>query len=391
MKKRICMAFVAALMVLSLAACGDKKGNGFNEASPSVSATPTVTGEPENGGTTYEAKTGKDLYHVCGGEIVLASYDKLKKQESAPEKVTDEEVEAEFKSEIEQALADYPNFIPDETRKDTEIKSGDTVNIDYVGKLNGVAFEGGADTAFDLEIGSNTFIADFENGLIGKKVGTTVDVNATFPEDYGNKELAGKQVVFTITINYVGTKKDDADDAYVERISKGQYKSLEEYRAALKRMMQSQKDDAFKSNLYDSVIKDMVSLCEFPKILDEDVVFYMEDMLAWYSSYASYYGMTLEEFGPAMTGLETYDAFKDKCHEDAVGYVKEYMVLQEIVKKENIKLSEEEFNEMLEGYMSGSSVTDKEAFIEEYSREYLEYCMLNDLALDFLIEKAQGK
>ena len=164
---------------------------------------------------------------------------------------------------------------------------------------------------------------------------------------------------------------------------------MDAYRVALKAMMEEEQQSNYESNVYDTVIGEMVKLSEFPKILDEDVAFYEEDMIGYYTTYASYYSMSVEEFVTAV-GYETYDAFLSECHDNAVTYVKEYMVLQEVAKKENITVSEEKFNELLEGYMESAQKTDKDAFIEEYSREYLEYCMKNDLALDFLVEKAKA-
>ena len=84
-----------------------------------------------------------------------------------------------------------------------KLKKGDVANIDYVGKLNGVAFDGGTASNQELELGSNTFIAGFEDGLIGAEIGKSIDLNLTFPKDYGNTELAGKAVVFTVKVNHV--------------------------------------------------------------------------------------------------------------------------------------------------------------------------------------------
>ncbi|MBR3145041.1 MAG: FKBP-type peptidyl-prolyl cis-trans isomerase [Clostridia bacterium] len=89
-----------------------------------------------------------------------------------------------------------------------EVQSGDYVNIDFEGKIDGVAFEGGTSTGYDLLIGSGSFIDGFEEGLIGKKVGETVDLNLTFPANYQSTELAGKDVVFTVKINYRRVPQD---------------------------------------------------------------------------------------------------------------------------------------------------------------------------------------
>ena len=101
------------------------------------------------------------------------------------------------------------------------VKKGDTINIYYVGKVDGKAFEGGSCTkettpdGYDLEIGSGTFIPGFEDSLIGKKIGETSDIHVTFPKDYGKDELNGKKAVFTVTINYKLGKKE-FDDARVQ-------------------------------------------------------------------------------------------------------------------------------------------------------------------------------
>ena len=389
MKKILYPIMIAALVITCLTACDRKGGNNFNQASPGA-PTETPTDTPTDTPTetpTPEQKKGSDLFHECGGEVVLGDYSKLTKPEEFAG-VSDEELEAEYLSQIAQALAEYPNYVRDVSRDGTEVKTGDVVNIDYVGKLNGVAFSGGSDEEYDLEIGSGSFIEDFENGLIGKKVGTTVDVDCKFPDDYHNEDLAGKTVTFTITINYVGQKKDEADDEYIRRLSRGEYKSGEDYKKELRVMMEENEKQEYEDALYDAVIKEMIENSEFKTILDDDVAFYENDMKSYYESYASYYGMDVKEFVIEI-GYSSYDAFLAECHANAVQYVKEYMVLEEVAAKEGITVSDEVFDERIAGYMASAYMTDKEAFLEEYSAEYLNYCILNDLALEFLVEKAK--
>ena len=374
MKKRVSIALIALLVMLLAAGCTRGKGNGFAEATPTSSLTP---------------KTGKDLYHECGGQVILASYDKLKKVGDEAIEVTDEELEAAYQEEIEYLLAYYPNYVRDESRDGSVIASGDTVNIDYVGVLDGVAFEGGTDTDYDLTIGSHSFIEDFENGLIGKTVGTTVDIDTKFPDEYSmNPDLAGKTTTFTVTINYIGKEVEGADDTYINRLTDGMYPTLEALKDAIREDLIAQKQDEIDSNKYDSVISDMVDNSEFVTILDEDVAFYEEDLVASYTSYAQMYGYTLEDFLP-LAGYDSYDVFMKDLHESAISYVKEYMVLQEVYKQAGLTLSDEEFESRLAGYMASAQETDREAFIELYSKEYLEYCMKNDLALDYLVEKSK--
>lgn len=380
MKKAVCLIVICLLMISVVACTNGKNGEAKNP-------TGTVTGNPTPSG---EVLQGADLFHVCGGEVTVADYSVLKAP-AEMKALTDEDIEKEFNAQINSVLEQYPNYIHDESRDGTEVKDGDTVNIDYLGKLEGVPFEGGADNGFDLTIGSGTFIGDFEAGLIGKKVGTTVDIETKFPDTYqNNPDLAGKTTVFTVTINYVGLKKDEADDAYINRISKGTYKTLAEYRELLKEDMELELKNTYEENLYADVLKQMVDGSTFTKILDEDIAFYEKDMVNYYTMLGSQYGMEFAEVA-SVCGFDTEEAFRANIHDEASEYVKEYMVLQSIVANENINLSEEEYGKRVLGYMGVEEAGEEEvaSFEKEYSKEYLEYCIKNDLALELLVEKAK--
>lgn len=146
---------------------------------------------------------------VVGAIIGGAAYSSRKPAEQAASTEQTQASGSSTDQTAEQASTDSTVDITDsgtssagelDTTEGVEIKEGDTVAIDFVGKEDGVAFEGGSGS-YNLTIGSGSFIEGFEDGLIGKKVGETVDLNLTFPEDYGNPAHAGKDVVFTVTIN----------------------------------------------------------------------------------------------------------------------------------------------------------------------------------------------
>lgn len=380
MRRRIVSLILGVLMVAALAGCNGSKNN-------TTDITVTPTGSESGNSNAQGNGEGANLLHVCGGEVVLCDLSVLTMPEDTGE-VSEEDIEAEYQDAIESLLVSYPNYVKDESRDGTPIVSGDTVNIDYVGKLDGVAFDGGTDTDYDLTIGSGTFIEDFENGLIGKTVGTTVDISTRFPEDYTSVDLAGKTTVFTITINYVGKQSETADDDYINRLSEGAYKTLEAYREAIKADMIAEAKEKYENEVFDSILKQMVDNSEFKSVLQEDIDYFENDMIEYYKSYAQYYGGELENV-VSMFGYETYDEFLKYVHTSSERYVKEYMVLQEIAKLESLTPSEEEYVKRVNDYMASSSFGSVAEFEEYYSKEYLNYCIENDLAMEFLVDRAK--
>ena len=380
MRKRIGLLILGVLLIAALTGCGDRKNNTTN-ATGNGTLSGTGNGTVEGGGESA------NLLHICGGEVVLGDLSKLTMPEDTST-VSEEDIEAEYQDAIESLLLSYPNYVKDESRDGTQIVSGDTVNIDYVGKLDGVAFDGGTDSDYDLTIGSGTFIEDFENGLIGKTVGTTVDISTRFPDDYKSVDLAGKTTVFTITINYVGKKSETADDAYMERLSEGAYKTLEAYRDAIKEDLIAEAKENYENEVYDSILEQMVDNSEFKSVLQEDIDYFKNDMIEYYKSYAQYYGGELEDV-VSMFGYETYDEFLKYVNQSSERYVKEYMVLQEITKRESLTPSEEEYTKRVSEYMASSSFSTVAEFEEYYSKDYLNYCIENDLAMEYLVECAK--
>ena len=146
--------------------------------------------------------------------------------------VTDEDLD----SYIDYLLAANESYV-DITDRDVA-QNGDVANIDYVGKKDGVAFDGGTATGFDLDLGSGVFIDGFEDGVVGMKVGETKDLNLTFPEDYNNEELAGADVVFTVTLNSIKEAViPELTDEYVQSLDNG-LATVEEYKADIRKTME---------------------------------------------------------------------------------------------------------------------------------------------------------
>lgn len=226
------------------------------------------------------------------------------------------------------------------------VKEGDTVNIDFVGKKDGEAFEGGTGNS-DLTIGSGQFIPGFEEGLIGVKVGDTVDLDLTFPEEYqNNPDLAGQAVVFTVTVNSIVEDENAVWDAAVENATVNEYP-------------ESEMENAYTN---------------------------MEN---YYKNIAEYYQMEYADFLAQLSTSE--DTFREDLKEVAEASVKEKLVALAIVKAENLEISDKEYEEKTAEYVENYGFESKEAMIEAVTEEALMEQMLMEKARQFVLDNAVTK
>ncbi|KRN88912.1 trigger factor [Ligilactobacillus ceti] len=225
-------------------------------------------------------------------------------------------------------------------KEDAAAELGDTVVIDFVGKLNNEEFEGGKGANYSLELGSNSFIPGFEDQLVGHKAGEEVTVVVTFPADYHAEDLKGKEVVFDVTIHEVKAKEVPAlDDEFAKDVDE-EVSSLEELKAKIKDEIKEQKVAAAKAAIQDEAIKlavDNATVEEIPEVMiEEDVHRQMDQYMA---------GMQQQGISPQMyfqlTGTTEEDMHK-QFEEGAANRVKTNLVLQAIVDAENINPTDEE-------------------------------------------------
>lgn len=207
-----------------------------------------------------------------------------------------------------------------------KVENGDLANIDYVGKLDGVAFEGGTGKNYDLGIGSGTFIPGFEDGLIGVDIGSTVDLDITFPKEYQSAELAGKAVVFTVTVNYV-TKYADPTEPDARKYG---FKDLADYE-------KQANDYAVKSCMFQQIYA-VTTFNSFPAKEEEEL---QNGMLAFYEENCAAQGITLEQF--ANSYGYTLDQFKEVIREQFVRpYMKRDLVAYYVLQINDAKLTSED-------------------------------------------------
>ena len=226
---------------------------------------------------------------------------------------------------------------------DREIKKDDIANIDFVGSVDGVEFEGGKGEDYPLTIGSGTFIPGFEDQLIGHKAGETVDVKVTFPENYGAKDLAGKEALFVTTIKTVKEKQvPAADDEFASEVS--EFDTLDEYKKDLKKTLKEEKEKAATTTNERNVIAKVVenASVEIPAPMLEAQ---LDNMLYDYQTRLAQQGIPMDQY-LKITG-QTVEQIKDQMKESAEKNLKTSLVIEAIMEKENITVAEERVDEEL--------------------------------------------
>ena len=261
------------------------------------------------------------------------------------------------------------------------VSEGDIANIDYVGKKDGVAFEGGTAEGYDLEIGSNSFIEGFESGLIGAEIGKTIDLNLTFPEDYGNEELNGADVVFTVTVNSVQTTDGVEPKDIYEDLG---YKTLKEYENDVK--------ERATENYFLDLVRSKSEIKEYP---DEDVKTLKTQIKdALNNNFTSYYGMSLESY-LTQNGMTMIDFENNLLNNQVKPLIAETMPLYAILDKEGVKITDEDIetklDELVKEYESSGTSVDAETIKKSVGEYSIENLAVQEKALEIIKENAKIK
>ncbi len=267
-----------------------------------------------------------------------------------------------------------------------EIKKDDIANIDFVGSVDGVEFEGGKGEDYPLTIGSGTFIPGFEDQLIGHKAGETVDVKVTFPENYGAKDLAGKEALFVTTIKTVKEKQvPAADDEFASEVS--EFDTLDEYKKDLKKTLKEEKEKAATTTNERNVIAKVVenASVEIPAPMLEAQ---LDNMLYDYQTRLAQQGIPMDQY-LKITG-QTVEQIKDQMKESAEKNLKTSLVIEAIMEKENITVAEErvdeEFKKIAEQYKM--EYDDLKKTVSEEQKESMKREIAFQETIDMLVAEA---
>ena len=321
---------------------------------------------------------------ACGDElnpnkyVTLGEYKGIAVSVAPKDEVSQEEIDTYIQTAVEGQT----------TYKDVTgraIQEGDLVNIDYVGKKDGEAFEGGSSSegGYDLEIGSGSFIEGFEEGLIGSNVADTLDLNLTFPADYTSEDLAGADVVFTVTVNSIKESVvPELTDELVPTLSP-ESKTVAEYQQYVKELLEEQAQTSFDQAVQTTAFQNAYAAATVSEPTQELIDYYVEQTMVNADTYAGYYGLEREAFVTEQLQM-TMEEFEAQAQEMALEASKQELVVRAIAKKEKLTVKSEDITAFAEENMAMYGYESAEAMIEEIGESEIEYYLINTKVLEFL-------
>jgi len=295
--------------------------------------------------------------------------------------VTDEMIEHELKH-VQDANARLLDA------SDREVKEGDIVTIDFEGFVDGEQFPGGTAEGYELTIGSNMFIPGFEEQLIGNKKDEQVEVNVKFPEEYHEETLAGKEAMFKVTIHDIKEKElPELDDEFAKDVS--EFDTLEEYkndiREKLEKEMKNQEEIETENRVIEKALE--ISEVDIPNGMVETQ---LDNEIRQFDYRLRTQGLDLEKY-LELTGSKIED-LREQLKPAASNRVKVDLLLEAIVKEENIEVTEEDIDEELIKLSEQYGAEDKEEFIADMKKGDLEFIktgIANGKAVKLLVENAK--
>jgi trigger factor len=301
--------------------------------------------------------------------------------------VTDEEIATRIQENLTAAGTT-------KTVEEGIVADGETVIIDFEGKVDGKAFDGGSATDQSLTIGSGSFIDGFESGLIGVEVGKTVDLNLTFPTDYSSTTLAGKAVVFTVTVKSRQILVVPAlDDTFVKDNS--DVDTVAEYQALIKDQLTKEKTDAAILAQKQKLWGIIVTASEVIKYPDKEVQDVIDSTVEEYKGYAEQYEMEYVDFLQQYVGVTDEADFNTQVAEYAKVLVKEEMIIYYIADKEKISSTKDEYKQFITdtladyGYTEDSfKETQGKSYEDAVGKETIQRQLLLNKVQDFILTKA---
>lgn len=373
MKKRKLFASAAILaMAIMAAACGKKTETKDSEkASGSEVSASTLTEDSPEIKELEALKVPAEPKISEMGKITLPDLKGITVTVEPLETVTTEEVDQAIQKTLEQ----NPTVVKDAS------KEGDTVNIDYSGSINGEKFDGGTAEKQDLKLGSGDFIPGFEDQLIGKKAGDEVTVKVTFPESYGNTELAGKDAEFAVKIHEV-KRVATLTDEWVKNYEGTTAETVESYRDQVREQLQARKDFNYHSNIQDQALQQISEQAKIEpseKLMEYAKAYLLDATLSQMKSY----GMSVADI-INMSG-KTVAEYKEDAYARAEDYAKQLFLMRKLAADQGIKATDALLDELAEAESELTGVkTNRIKLIEQYGKELVEEAAIRNAVMEYV-------
>ena len=391
--KLLCLLLAMPMLLSSLTACG----KGKDEAAASTAETAATSDTAATGETADDSAYAyladfsfSDAFDENGylKGVTAADYVNL------PDDYADITISADLGQVSEDDITNYINtnvlasFATDTQVTDRAAADGDTVNIDYVGRIDGVAFDGGDSqgNGYDLTLGSGTFIDGFEDQIVGHTPGETFDVTVTFPENYGNADLSGKEAVFETTLHYIkeSVTPELTDDWVKENLSATMnLNNIDELKAFVKSTMLY---DNQSSEVY-SALHDKVSYTdELPQIALD---YYRDVLLYRIYTYAQNYGTTMDALlasGMMGSSYDNVDAYLKDAHDSIRSITQQALLMQAVAEKMGFRCDTATMNADFGRYYG---TTDPTQYVTAYGENYVKMNVLQSDVMQNLIDNVK--
>lgn len=364
MKKKLVAMLMVMTLAVSVTACGDAKSDSKTSETTGINNAEGMDVNPDDYVTLCEYE---DL------EVTANTF-------TFTEQNVKDDVAEQFEYYVEQK--DAYNYTDIKDRDD--VQDGDFCNIDYEGVKDGVAFDGGTAQGYDLEIGSGSFIDGFEEGLIGHKVGETVDLDLTFPEEYHSEELAGAAVVFHVKINSIRTREmPEMTDKVIADLDCG-YKTVKEFEDSVRDSLKEECEQEAENNKKDAMWDMIFDSCEVKDPTDDMIAYYKNELNHQMQQYADMYSMELEAFVEQYMGMDA-EAYDAQLAEGAVDSAKQDLIVQAIAKKAGIEMSNEDFQKFVEQDYANYGYESSQQMLDDIGEHSYKMYRLNQLVEDYLL------
>ncbi len=323
----------------------------------------------------------KEMMERYSPYVTLAEYKGVEYTPQVTE-VTDEDIEYY----IEQLIANYTTY---EDVTEGTVEMGDNINIDYVGTIDGVEFEGGSTNGegTDITLGEAGYIDDFEEQIAGHEIGDNFDVEVTFPDDYGEEALNGQDAVFNVTINSkeVTTTPEYTDEFVAENT---EYDTTEAYEAYLYEYLEDSNATTDQNANENMVLVQIVENSFISDYPEREITELIDETIGTIQETCESNGISVDTYIKYFYGLETEEDFKEYIRDSVITYFKQVMVVCAIAEAEGLDVTSEEVEERKQLIVETYGYTDTSELEQYYTEDDFYYLLLEEKVINLLMENA---